>query len=190
MIRSKDRAGWFGASDTHAIMGSWNTKTFERFWLIKLGINRSSFATPAMQAGNAYEHKILDYIGVEKKDRQIKIRKLRLRVNLGGETNRIKEVKTHSAVKFRVTPAYWQQAQVEMFAAKKPLDIVSYHLLPDDYENYFNEIDPDRIGEREVEYDAAWIETMYLPRLRYLTKCLKKRKWPTMEEFENENTVR
>lgn len=62
----------------------------------------------------------MDSIGVKERDRQIKIRRLRLRVNLDGETDVIHEVKTHRSTVFRVSKANWQQAQVEMFAAKKP----------------------------------------------------------------------
>ena len=85
MIHDHDRSGWFGASDTAAIMGKWDTKTFRSFWLQKLGVNRDHFSTLEMDTGSAYEHRILKHIGIRKMDRQIKIRRLRLRVNLDGE---------------------------------------------------------------------------------------------------------
>ena len=122
MIHDHDRSGWFGASDTAAIMGRWDTKTFRSFWLQKLGVNRDHFSTLEMDTGSAYEHRILEYIGIRKMDRQIKIRRLRLRVNLDGEdAQEISEVKTHKGESFKVSRAYWMQAQVEMFAAKKAL---------------------------------------------------------------------
>lgn len=120
MIHDHDRSGWFGASDTAAIMGRWDTKTFRSFWLQKLSVNRDHFSTLEMDTGSAYEHRILEHIGIRKMDRQIKIRRLRLRVNLDGEdAQEISEVKTHKGESFKVSRAYWMQAQVEMFAAKR-----------------------------------------------------------------------
>lgn len=175
MIHDHDRSGWFGASDTAAIMGNWGTKTFQKFWLQKLGVNRDHFTTLEMETGTAYEHRILEYIGVRKMDRQIKKRKLRLRVNLDGENaSEIFEVKTHKSEMFKLPRAYWMQAQVEMFATKKKLQIVAYRLEPEDYRNWFREIDPDRLSFHPIEYDAKWIETAYLPRLRVLAMCLRK----------------
>lgn len=179
MIHNQDRSGWIGASDTATVMGNWGTKSFAQWWRVKLGISRDHFTTAAMQAGTYYEHRILRHIGVDRMDRQIRIRRLRLRVNLDGETrDTIKEVKTYGGEKFKVSKAYWQQAQVEMYAAQKRLDIVAYHLTEEDYRNYFNPIDPDRISVHPVEYDPAWIQEEYLPRLRYLARCLKKGGWP------------
>ena len=85
MISNHDRSGWFGASDTHWIMGNWETNSFRRFWLEKLGIIHNSFFTAATLAGTYYEHRILESLGIAQMDRQIKIRRLRLRVNLDGE---------------------------------------------------------------------------------------------------------
>lgn len=179
MIHNQDRSGWFGASDTAKIMGNWNTQTFRNWWLVKLGIRQENFTTIAMQTGTALEHRILEYIGIKKMDRQIKIRELRLRVNLDGETKEtVKEVKTYGKETFVVTKPYWQQAQVEMFATGKSLDIVSYRLTPEDYENWFLPIDEDRLKENQIEYDSRWVYDEYLPRLRYLSQCLKRGAWP------------
>ena len=179
MIHDQDRSGWIGASDTVMVMGNWNTKTFERWWRVKLGISRDHFTTTAMRAGTYYEHRILEHIGVDKMDRQIRIRRLRLRVNLDGETSdTVKEVKTYGGNEFKVSRPYWQQAQVEMFATGKKLDIVAYHLTEDDYRNFFNPIDPGRVSEHPVEYDPAWVQEKYLPRLKYLALCLRKGAWP------------
>lgn len=179
MIRNKDRSGWIGASDTAMVMGNWATKTFARWWRVKLGIDRDHFSTVAMLAGTAYEHRILNYIGVDKMDRQIRKRRLRLRVNLDGEfCDTIKEVKTYGGECFKVSKGYWQQAQVEMYAAKKRLDIVAYHLVEEDYRNFFRPIDPERISVHHIEYDLAWIQKEYLPRLKYLARCMRKGVWP------------
>ena len=178
MIKSQDRSGWIGASDTARVVGNWNTKTFENFWAEKLGLSKNSYKSPAMMAGTNYEHRILEAIGITKMDRQIRIKKYRLRVNLDGETDdTIKEVKTHKG-EFKVSRAYWQQAQVEMFAAKKKLDIVSYQMTDEEYSNYFLPIDPDRIAIHPIEYDPAWIEGEYLPKLEYLAARLKEKRWP------------
>lgn len=179
MIHNQDRSGWFGASDTSKIMGSWNTQTFRNWWLVKLGIRREDFTTVAMQTGTALEHRILEHIGVKRMDRQIRVRPLRLRVNLDGETpDTIKEVKTYGKESFTVTRPYWMQAQVEMFTSGKKLDLVTYRLTPEDYLNWFLPIDENRLREIPVQYDKDWIFDAYLPRLRYLAQCLKKGVWP------------
>ena len=189
MIASQDRSGWFGASDTSMIMGNWNTKTFARFWAEKLGFVRSTFVNRAMLAGTYYEHPILKAIGVKQMDRQIRIRRLRLRVNLDGETKRmIHEVKTHSAETFVISKSYWQQCQVEMFAAGKACEIVSYRLLPDDYTNFFNRIDIQRIGRHPIERDDAFIER-YLDRLEYLSTCLKNGRFPDGDHQRQDNRI-
>lgn len=178
MIASQDRAGWFGASDTSTIMGSWETKTFIRFWAEKLGLIHNTFTNRVMLAGTFYEHPILRAIGVKQMDRQIRIRRLLLRVNLDGETKRmIHEVKTHSAEMFVVSKAYWQQCQVEMFAAGKACEIVSYRLLPEDYTNFFNPIDTKRIGHHPIERGNLFLRD-YLERLEYLSGCLKEGRFP------------
>lgn len=188
MIKNHDRSGWIGASDTAMVMGNWNSKTFQQWWKVKLGLTENHFTTRAMAAGTAFEHRILDAIGVSKRDRQIRIRRLRLRVNLDGETNRkIKEVKTHGSEQFKVTKAYWQQAQVEMYATgrklrrRKDLDIVAYHLTEEDYDNFFREIDLSRMSEHGIPYDKKWVKEEYLPRLKYLARCLKRKGWPANE---------
>lgn len=191
MIRNHDRSGWFGASDTATIMGNWDTETFRRWWLVKLGVRKDRFVTPSMQCGTAYEHKILDALGVKTRDRQIRIRSLRLRVNYDGESRQlITEVKTHSKPVFKVTKAYWQQCQVEMFARgcglfrkRKLLRIAAYRVTEDELFNFFLPIDENRLTQHNVDYDAEWIEWCYLPRLRYLAKCLRTGHWPQEEEL-------
>lgn len=183
MIRDENRAGWFGASDTARIMGNWDTLTFRLWWLEKLGIRTNHIKTDAMQAGTAYEHKILSAIGVKKMDRQIKLRVLRLRVNLDGEDREtITEVKTHKG-DFKVSKAYWQQCQVEMFATRKQCRIVSYQLTDAEYENFFLPIDEGRIATWPIDRDNEFLRCEYLPRLAYLAGCLRRRETPTKEGF-------
>jgi len=139
--------------------------------------------------GNAYEHKILDFIGVKHTDRQIRILLYRLRVNLDGEDEIIHEVKTHKSEEFKVTKAYWQQAQVEMFATGKELEIVAYKLEEEDYNNFFRPIDPDRITRHKIDYDPEWIEAEYIPRLKYFAYCLRKGVMPCAEGFVTYTTM-
>ena len=61
------------------------------WWQTKLGIMNKDFQSLAMVTGTYQEHKIAQYYGVKnnvkiKLDRQIKLRKLKLRVNLDCET--------------------------------------------------------------------------------------------------------
>ncbi|MBE6556104.1 MAG: hypothetical protein E7663_07775 [Ruminococcaceae bacterium] len=179
MIKDHDRSGWIGASDTHIVMGSWQTAGFRRWFAIKLGLATNTYTNRYMQTGTHFEHKILDALGIKRRDRQIRIKKLRLRVNLDGEDRAVvHEIKTHKSPKFKVTRAYWQQAQVEMFATGKQLVIDAYRLLPEDYENYFREINLGRHTEHPVPYDAAWIEQCFLPRVRVLADAIKKGVFP------------
>lgn len=178
MIHSKDRSGWIGASDTAMVMANWTTPTWHKWWATKLGIATNHVTTTAMLAGTYYEHPILDALGVRKCDRQIKIRRLRLRVNLDGEDEIIHEVKTYGKDTFKVTRGYWQQAQVEMFAAKKRLVINAYPLTEAHYQNFFLPVNPELISEHPIAYDAAWIKEQYLPRLRILARCLRKGVFP------------
>lgn len=185
MIADQDRSGWFGASDTAMIMGNWNTKTFRKWWMQKLGLDSSHYASRAMNAGTYYEHAILDYIGAPRKDHQILFPELKLRVNLDGDgPGRIHEVKTHRADKpFRVTKAYWQQVQVQTFAKieeenRVPVaEIVAYGLTDEDYRSFFNDIDPERLKKYPIEYDPEFIR-QYLLKLKVLRDCLERGVFP------------
>lgn len=185
MIQNQDRSNYIGASDTSFVVGNWKTKTFENWWLEKVGIQKNNIKTEAMKAGNNYEHKILetlkDLLHIEdlEKDRQIIIN--RLRVNLDGNTkNCIYEVKTYNAEKeFKVSKLYWRQAQVEMYASGiHNLYIVAYALKDNDYENYFNEIDKARITLYPINYDEDFIKNEYLPKLNFLSNCLERGAFP------------
>lgn len=167
------------------VVGNWTTKTFEKWWLEKIGINKNDIKTEAMQTGTNYEHKILEALEIEnlEMDKQIIID--RLRVNLDGNTDTcIYEVKTHNSEKeFKVSKQYWRQAQVEMFASNiHKLYIVAYGLQENDYKNYFNEIDKDRIKLLQVDYDEKFITEEYVPKLEILTRCLKEGVFPCKQQ--------
>lgn len=190
MIQSQDRSNYIGASDTSFVVGNWKTKTFEKWWLEKLGLHKSTFSNEYTKAGNNYEHKILDSLDIDglEKDNQIIID--RLRVNLDGNTDScIYEVKTYNAEKeFKVSKQYWRQAQVEMYASKiYELYIVAYGLIDNDYMNYFNKIDQDRLQLIPIEYDEKFITELYLPKLEVLSKCLIEGRFPDDREAKGNN---
>ena len=167
------------------VVGNWKTKTFEKWWLEKLGLNKNNLSNEAMKAGNNQEHKILDSLEIEDLEKDKQIIKDRLRANLDGNTNTcIYEVKTHNIDKeFKVSKQYWRQAQVEMFASNiHKLYIVAYGLQEDDYKNFFNTIDKDRIKLLQVDYDEKFITEEYIPKLEILTRCLKEGVFPCKQQ--------
>ena len=184
MIADHDRSGYIGASDTDKVIGNWKTKTWEKWWMQKLGINRDHFDNEFTKAGTNWEHRILDNLHLPnlEKDKQIIIEDLRLRVNLDGNTPVcIKEVKTYQWEKgWKKTPQkYIDQVNVQMFASGiGNADIVTYGLQPEDYKNYLRQFDPNRLRQIPVGYDIHWIESVYLPKLRILADCLKRGVWP------------
>lgn len=185
MIISQDRSYFIGASDTSMVVGNWKTKTFEKWWLEKLGIYKSDLKTEAMQAGTNFEHKILDALNIEELEKDKQIIKGRLRVNLDGNTeNCIYEVKTHKkGKKFKVSKQYWRQAQVEMYASGiHNLKIVSYGLNENDYKNFYNNVNKDEIEFFEIEYDENFIKKEYLPNFEILSKCLEKGEYPCKQQ--------
>ncbi len=188
MISSQDRSGWFGASDTDYIVGNWDTKSFENWWLSKIGISRTNFQNQYTLAGTHKEHQILNFLQIPllEFDKQILIPELKLRVNLDGNTNDcIYECKTHSADKpFKVPMKYKRQVWVQMYAAKiRRVKIIAYALQEEDYENFFLPIDKNRVSEIDVFYNEKFIEEEYLPKLRYLASCLEKGMFPTVTDF-------
>lgn len=187
MIASKDRSGYFGASDVDKVVGKWTSKTFEKWWLQKIGINTDHFNNKYTLAGTNFEHKILDSLGIPiEKDEQIIIEDLKLRVNLDGFYDGcIYEVKTFANDKgFKVSKKYRDQVNVQMFAKRtRNAKIIAYGLLEEDYDNFFNEIEKDRRHEFNVEYNEKWINTVFLPRLKYLARCLINGTFPNEEEY-------
>ena len=182
MIESKDRSGYFGASDTSYIIGNWNTVTFEKWWMQKIGINRDHFDNKYTLAGTHYEHRILESLDIPMElDKQIIIEDLRLRVNLdGNDTDTIYECKTYNLEKgFKMPKKYIQQVQVQMFASGlRKAQIIVYGLKEGDYDNFFHDIDPKRRDAVVITYDEKWINEVYLPKLKYLAECLKEGRFP------------
>ena len=189
MIKDKSRNGWIGASDTHYVMSNWETITFFNWWCEKIGIRKGNLSNIYLQVGNIKEHQIANALGIKLTlDRQVKIKSLRLRVNLDAETkDSIYEIKTYKITEKEWKPplSYRQQIQVQMFATgKRKWGIIAYGLLEEDYRNFFLPIDKNRIKRFEIPYDEQWVKNEYLPRLVYLAECLKKRKTPNMREFK------
>jgi hypothetical protein len=183
MITSHDRSYYIGASDTDKVVGNWKTKTWEKWWLQKIGVNQDHFDNRYTIAGTNWEHRILESLHIEdlELDKQFIIEDLRLRVNLDGNTpDRIKECKTFKWEKgFKVPKKYRDQVQVQMFCSGiHEADIVAYGLVEEDYDNFFREIDTGRLQEHPIEYDPKWIYTVYLPKLRILADCLKRGVFP------------
>ena len=179
MIASKDRSGYIGASDTDKVVGNWKTKTWEKWWMEKLGVNMGHFENRYTLAGTNYEHRILQSLGIPglRLDEQTINESLRLRVNYDGTTDEcIYECKTFKREKgWKMPRKYWQQVQVQMFAKGITKgQIVAYGLEEADYDNFLRPIDPQRIRREDIVYDPEWIATAYLPRLRILAECLRK----------------
>ena len=59
LIQNQDRSYYIGASDTSMVVGNWNAKSFDNWWLEKLGLYKNNFSSEAIKAGNNYEHKVL-----------------------------------------------------------------------------------------------------------------------------------
>lgn len=189
MIRSKDRSGYIGASDTKYVVGNWNTKTFKNWWFEKLGLVKNNFSNKYTNAGTYYEHKIVEALNIPCIELDKQYIKGRLRVNLDANTkHKIHEIKTYKYEKgfdLKKHKDYVGQAQVQMYVSGiHSLCINAYGLLENDYINYFNEIDKDRLSEHEIEYDEKWVNEEYLPKEKYLEYCLEKQKMPNVEEFK------
>lgn len=192
MITDHDRSGWIGASDVQYVIGNWKTKTWEKWWMTKLGLSKKHVETESTKAGTNWEHKILDSLGIPdlEKDKQILLPDIRLRVNLDGNTaGRIYECKTYkiggdsNTVKMLsqgICPTpYNNQVQVQMYASRiYGADLVSYGLLPEDYNNYLRAVDPGRRKLIPITYDPNWIENVYLPKHRVLAEALVRGVFP------------
>lgn len=177
MISSKDRSGYFGASDVSYIVGNWKTKTWLNWWLTKLGIDRSNIETVYMNAGTHWEHRLLEYIGCPEMDKQIINEELLLRVNLDGNSeDTIYEVKTYIYEKgYKVPLKHKEQVWVQMYISGiRKAYVLSYGLEDADYKNYFRDIDSERLTLHPIEYNEQWINNVFLPRLTKLRDCLIK----------------
>lgn len=187
MIKSKDRSYYIGASDTKFVVGNWNTKTFSEWWLEKIGIPKRQVNNKYTLAGTNYEHRIIEALNIPiETDKQII--KNRLRVNLDGNTkDKIYEIKTYGYSKgFDIDrhKDYYEQVQVEMYASGiHNAEIVAYGLLEKDYNNFFNDIEKDRLMEIDIPYDEEFIKRTYIPRLNYLSECLDKECMPSEYDY-------
>lgn len=184
MIASKDRSYYIGASDTAYVIGNWDTISFQRWFGVKLGIYTINYESDAMKAGTAYEHRILDSLGIPdmKKDRQIITG--RLRVNLDGNTDTtIYEVKTYRHDNgFKMPKKYLEQVWVQMYGTGlRDAYIVAYGLVEADYNNFYRDIDIERLDMFRVEYNEDFINEAYIPRFRYLSSCLERGVFPRKE---------
>lgn len=183
MIHDFDRSGYIGASDVRFVMGRWQGKTFEKWWLEKLGLRHSGYQNRYMQAGTAWEHRILNALNVPglEMDSQFILEPLKLRVNLDGNTkDRIYEVKTYRLCN-GFHPQQWHrwQVQVQMLASGiRQGEIVSYGLREEDY-RVMGRVDPGRLHRQVVAYDPVWLNQEYLPRHMALVRCMENGAFPT-----------
>lgn len=192
MIKNQNRSHWFGASDTSMIMGNWETESFKDWWLVKLGINNKSLKSWAMDCGNILEIPIIRFIEKDEK-KKIKIGRrpyynlrLRLRCNYDGlRKYEVVEIKTTGKGFKKIPKNYWQQCQVLMWKKRKQRTVLyEYQMTESDYLNpYFPNIDKTRLVRHEILFDRHFIEKEYLPRLRYLARCLKAKKMPKVDEY-------
>ena len=189
MITNKDRSKYIGASDTKYVMMNWQTKTFQKWWLIKLGLEQNDLENKYTLAGNNYEHKIVDALNIKGiiKDKQIVILD-RLRINLDANTeNEIHEVKTYiyeNGFDIKKHKDYIEQVQVQMYGSGiYNAYIDAYGLLEEEYRNFFEDIDLERLTSYKIEYNEEWINKKYLPRITILIQCLKEMRFPTTEEY-------
>lgn len=168
------------------MLGSFETATFSQFWGIKLGLIVGGYNSKAMQLGNLLEHQIIDKIS-EITERRIRkgrfpvYRRHKLRANYDGlARDTVIEVKTSEKGFGKVPKNYWMQCQVLMYAKRrKRCELWLYRVTDDDYRNpYFAEIDVERLAKFDIAYDAEWIANTYLPRIRYLARCLKRGEYP------------
>ena len=187
MIADHDRSGWIGASDTDYVVGNWDTATWEKWMLTKLGIHESRIETIAMNAGTNKEHQILEHIGCDRTDRQILLPEYRLRINLDGEIGRkVCECKTYGFDKgFKLPLKYKRQVWVQMFGAETDTaSVYAYGLTDEDYRNYFLPIDENRLMEFPIEYNREFIEKYREP-LTVLARCIEEGRLPNEAERDN-----
>jgi len=185
MIHDFDRSGYIGSSDVRYVMGTWKGKTFEKWWLEKLGRYHGHFQNRYLRAGTAWEHRILEALKVPgmEMDNQFIREDLKLRVNLDGNTrDRIYEVKTYRLVNgFSVPKHYIWQVQVQMLCSGiHSAEIVAYGLREQDYAA-LGMVDGNRLQRIPVAFDSVWLSQCYLPRHRELVRCMGMGAFPELE---------
>lgn len=192
MIKNFNRANWFGASDTHYVVGNWDTQSFLNWWSEKIGLTQNDYSSWEMQCGNLFEIPIIRAIE-RKEGKHIRIGRhpyyspsKRLRVNVDGiQIKRVVEIKTTGKGFEKLPNSYYQQVQVLMFRLhKKKATLYAYKMENDDYlYPLIAHIDIDRISQFEIKYDKKFIKEEYLPKLTYLATCLKAKTFPTIEKY-------
>jgi hypothetical protein len=65
--------------------------------------------------------------------------------------------------------------------------IWAYGLLPEDYKNFFNPIDRERLKPCLIQYDSAFI-LRYIVRVKYLKDCLEKGVMPDEKYTKRDDT--
>lgn len=172
------------------MMGRFDTRSFSDFWALKCGYDVPGYHSVYMDAGNAYEIPVIREVErvtgrrIRPGRRALYTPRLRLRVNYDGLTrDRLIEIKTAKRAFSRVPRGYWMQCQVLMYrTGRRVCELWLYVMKPEDYSMlWFPGIDPERLRRYEIEYDRDWIESRYLPRLRYLAHCLRWGTWPKGE---------
>lgn len=180
------------------------TRTWKEWWAVKLGLAESEFkGNIYTAAGNKWEHPISEALGVTETDGTLYVPKYRLRVNYDGWKDGVLcEIKTFRGDKEfpyeeNVKNGYWQQCQVEMYcyinsvqnttlppylppiatdSKGRPFMLITGYPL--DPEEYYSDaeavVDVSKLDVRQVFYDRKWIKSVYLPRLKKLSRRLKK----------------
>lgn len=189
MINTQDRSGYIGASDTKYVVGNWETKTFTKWWMQKIGIDNTHIKTKQTEAGNNYEAKIIDVLNIPNIERDKQIIKGRIRVNLDANTfDTNHEIKTYQYEKgFDINKHkdYIQQTQVQMYISGLHKTILhAYGLIEKEYDNYLSEIDLNRLSHIEIPYDEEWIMNEYVDKANYLSYCIINGKYPIKEDFD------
>lgn len=204
MISDHDRRFYIGGSDASKLVMNKNTKTYEEWWLSKLGAVEIDHADTIYTAtGTRFEHPILDKyaesLGIEiNKDRQIIIEDKMLRINYDGDWDgTIFEVKTHKADAVKPFDAHskyienqcllqmyvWQETMPEF----KNLFVLEYPLYPEDYANEsptVDDIDFSRIKAHRIKYKRKKVDKL-LEELEPLIPELKgaKERWQGGKSF-------
>lgn len=202
MITDFDRSGIIGASDTDYVVGNWTTKTFDRWWMEKVGlIEHEQVDNIYTTAGTLFEIPVLECmesaegIAIEKGQR-VAWDNERVVVNLDGNTlDTIYEVKCVGIDKAMDYPQnvpikYWRQVQVQMLVTGiRKAYIVAYGLLGRDYEMIQSgqvptvlDIEYERIFCKPINYDDEWLGE-YQRKVNYLTRCLDTGEYPRAEEI-------
>lgn len=195
MITDLNRAYYLGGSDAKYINGNYDTKTFKKWWDVKLGLDDSSFSNIYTVAGNLYEGAILDYLEIPDRNMQAYIG--RIRINYDARLNDTNiEVKTHNFANYEARGVSWKplkeyewQVQFEMWGANlEDTLLIDYALKEEDYIAAENgtplPIDESRLHFFPRSYDEEFMDK-FLIRVNYLSECLKNETYPSNEGLKD-----